>query len=73
MQDKIVADKINKNVEQRITAAAGEVTESLYWNKLTKRGIEKIYKCGNVILQTICFFGANIRRLEGKLLLITKN
>lgn len=56
MQDKIVADEINKNVEQGITASAGEVTKSLYGNKLAKRRIEKIYECGNVILQTICFY-----------------
>lgn len=43
MQDEIVADEVNKNVEQSITATAGEVTESLYGNKLAKRRIEKIY------------------------------
>lgn len=46
-QDEIITDKINKDVQDRISAPAGDIAKGLYWNKPLERRVEKVYYLRN--------------------------
>jgi hypothetical protein len=50
LQDKIVADKVNKDIQERIESSARSIPEGLQGHYFPERRVKKINNCNNLFL-----------------------